>query len=315
MILHWLHHATNYLVGSPQRSAKRVSSDIDDELAFHLEQRKHDFIRRGMTAEEAEAAAKERFGNAQRIAAECYSVSMTGTTWFHRVHLVATAALICAVVYFGWSMSRPAVSPELPPGIAAVMQEDWSGDVTGRVVDDNGMPVTGANVLVAVKTWPGGSYFQRPYACLTKADGTFAIQRVHPANQVYEVQVAVVAEGLAMRSQYQSFNAGESRSFKFTLPAAETIQLKLANSAGDSLVGIDVIPVERIDTSGSHELVYFDTAKPIASQTDVSGTIEFSCFQPGDQAVLMVRCDEDEWKRVPVAIPSDQQTFAVRIDL
>lgn len=315
MIRHVIDQATGYLTGSPQRSALTISSEIDEEIAFHLAQRKHDLMGSGMNENDAELAANERFGDAQRIAAECFSVSMTGTTWFHRMHLVVTIGLICVVSILAWIVSQPSIEPDLPPGIAAVLREDWSGGVTGLVLDESQQPIAGANVLVAVKTWPGGSYFQRPYACQTKTDGTFSIGNVRPVNQLYEVQVAVVAKGLAMRSQYQSFHAGESKPFQFELPAADTFRLKLASSTGISLSGIDVIPVERTDTSGSRELVYFDTARPITRQADATGTIELSCFQPGDQAVLMVRCEDEDWQRVRVEIPADRQTFEVQVDL
>ncbi len=248
MINDWIHLAGHYLLGSPQRSADHVASEIDEEIAFHLEQRKQDMIQTGMTDGEAEAAARDRFGNVRRISAECYRVSMMGTTWLHRMHLIATSGLIVAVVFLVWNL----------------------------------------------------------------------FEQVRPANRIYEVQVAVVADGLAMRSRYQSFEAGESEPFRFTLPLAETIKMKFASSTGVSLVGIDVVPVERRDTAGNHEFVYFDSATSLTVQTDANGTAPLSCFQSGDQAVLMVRSDNDHWQRVAVTIPNeipgDQQALAVHVD-
>ena len=46
-------------------------SEVDDELAFHLEQRVRDYIARGMTPDEARAAAHERFGNVSGVRTEC----------------------------------------------------------------------------------------------------------------------------------------------------------------------------------------------------------------------------------------------------
>ena len=46
-------------------------AEVDDELAFHLEQRVADYIARGMTPEAARAAATERLGNLAGVRAEC----------------------------------------------------------------------------------------------------------------------------------------------------------------------------------------------------------------------------------------------------
>ena len=46
-------------------------AEVDDELKFHLEQRVRDYIARGMTPDEARAAAHERFGNVSEVREEC----------------------------------------------------------------------------------------------------------------------------------------------------------------------------------------------------------------------------------------------------
>ncbi len=40
-----------------------VAADVEDELRFHLEQRMAEYIAKGMPAEEAERAARARFGD------------------------------------------------------------------------------------------------------------------------------------------------------------------------------------------------------------------------------------------------------------
>jgi predicted permease len=46
---------------------RNVEADVDDELRFHLESRIADFEAAGMTRDEAERAARERFGNYEQI--------------------------------------------------------------------------------------------------------------------------------------------------------------------------------------------------------------------------------------------------------
>jgi predicted permease len=42
-------------------------ADVEDELSFHLEMRRRDYERRGLDADAAEAAARERFGDVDRV--------------------------------------------------------------------------------------------------------------------------------------------------------------------------------------------------------------------------------------------------------
>ena len=53
---------------------ERTHNEIADELAFHIEQRTEENIRRGMSAEEAREDARRRFGHLTRIREEGYEV-------------------------------------------------------------------------------------------------------------------------------------------------------------------------------------------------------------------------------------------------
>src|SRR5215217_7882273 len=46
---------------------QNVGADVDDELRFHLEMLQRDFEARGMPADAARRAARERFGNVERV--------------------------------------------------------------------------------------------------------------------------------------------------------------------------------------------------------------------------------------------------------
>jgi len=49
----------------------RPEHEVDEELAFHLEQRTREYINRGMTPEEARRAAAARFGDLDRVRTTC----------------------------------------------------------------------------------------------------------------------------------------------------------------------------------------------------------------------------------------------------
>lgn len=50
---------------------REPQSEVNDELAFHLEQRVRDYVARGMSPEAARAAALERFGDVAGVRSEC----------------------------------------------------------------------------------------------------------------------------------------------------------------------------------------------------------------------------------------------------
>ena len=49
----------------------KPGAEVDDELAFHLEQRIRDYVARGMDPDTARAAALERFGNVEAVRRDC----------------------------------------------------------------------------------------------------------------------------------------------------------------------------------------------------------------------------------------------------
>ena len=55
-------------------TTKSVRSDVDEELRFHLEGRIDDLMAKGMSREQAEAEARRRFGDAERIGAELETI-------------------------------------------------------------------------------------------------------------------------------------------------------------------------------------------------------------------------------------------------
>jgi putative ABC transport system permease protein len=48
-----------------------AGSEVDEELAFHIEQRAAEYMRRGMTEAEARAAARARLGDVERVRSDC----------------------------------------------------------------------------------------------------------------------------------------------------------------------------------------------------------------------------------------------------
>jgi putative ABC transport system permease protein len=83
--------------------------DVEEEIAFHIAQKKEELVARGLDPEEAERRAREQFGDAERIGRECYDASRTRA---HRRMRSLFFQDLGGDLRFGWRtvMRRPLLS-------------------------------------------------------------------------------------------------------------------------------------------------------------------------------------------------------------
>ena len=73
----------------------QLDAQLDDELRFHLEERIEELMAQGMSREDAEAEARRRFGDVDRIGAECQTIDITTErqrSWGERLQAVSRDA-------------------------------------------------------------------------------------------------------------------------------------------------------------------------------------------------------------------------------
>lgn len=307
-----------YLRSPARRTADEFGEAIEEELAFHIAERTREHVAEGVPEDEAKRLALQRFGDASRVAAECHAASIGGLVLWHRLHLVMTAALTVAVAILafqglGLRNETWMKLTQLPPGIASMLDNDWTGDVTGRILDERQRPIANANVMVVVKTWPDQSYFQRAYAAISNADGRFHIDNVHPVNERYEVQIAAVADRRALTSSYHSQSAGELEPIVLELRRSSGVVLQVESPQGTTLAGVEVLPQGRVDADGSRHLVYFDSAQSLVRRTDIACRVELPFFNPGDNAQVLVRTSGEEWEPRDIIVPPAGEVVTIRV--
>jgi len=295
-------------------SAERFGDEIEDEITFHLSERTRDLMAHGLSQEEARKAALARFGDAARIAAECHVDAVGGLALWHRLHLAMTVALAVAVgtLWLGLQPSLTSLSEQLPTALASMVDNDWNGDVRGTILDDRGHAIPNAHVLIVVKTWPDGSYFQRAYTAISDPSGRFLVEDVHPLDELYEVQIAAVADHRVLKSAYLSQERGALAPVVFKLPPSQGFQLKLEARNGETLAGAEVLPHGRIEEDGATHVVYFDSAQQIIRRTDRDGHVDLPYFQPGDTATVMLRAPQGEWVSRDVVVPEHGKVATIR---
>ena len=84
-----------------KETTQAVEADIRAELESHLALCEEELIAEGCTPEHARELARLRFGNFERTARACRNQKLRGTLMLQRIHLITTACLFAAVVWFG----------------------------------------------------------------------------------------------------------------------------------------------------------------------------------------------------------------------
>lgn len=320
MIGHTRKTLLRYLRTPAARSAEEFGDAIEKEIAFHIVERTRQYMADGMSEEDASRAALTRFGDASRVAAECHAAAVGGLAVWHRLHLTMTAVLAIAVGVLWLTSRRPSEGPltvtsQLPPGIASLLDNDWTGDITGQILDEHARPIDGAHVLVVVKTWPDQSYFQRAYTAITDADGRFLIEDVHPVNERYAVQIAAVAENRVLKSSYYRRSVGTLEPVVFELPPSSGFALQVEAEQGGTLAGVEVLLHGRVEAVGTEHLVYFDSAQSLVKRTNVDGRVELPYFQPGDTANVLLRTSQGDWERRDIIVPAAGKVVTIRVSM
>lgn len=307
-----------YLRSPAARSAEDFGDDIEAEIAFHIDARAREYMQTGMTEADARRAAIQRFGNPAKVAVECHAADIGRLILWHRLHLALTAGLVLVVAWLWFGTTRTIdvqrlVASHVPPGIASMLDNDWTGDVTGQIVDERGRPIENSHVLVVVKTWPDQSYFQRAYAAVSDFEGKFVIQDVHPVNERFQVQVAAVADGRALTSEYHSALNGTLPPITLTLAPSSGFAVQIESENGTKLSDVELLPQGRVAANGTEHVIYFDSAQCLVRRADDAGRVELPYFQTGDTANFLVRTAKGEWMSQDVKVPATGEVVKIRL--
>jgi hypothetical protein len=304
MIRRLMCEVVNYL-RSPIAVPKETAGLIGDELQFHLEESIREGVDSGLSEYEARQQALARFGSVNTAFRDCACGAAEGHVRCHRAHLAITACLLFAVGALGaWLSMRPSND---------AVELLLTGDISGRVLDENSVPIEGAHVLAVVKTWPEDGFQQKAHTGVTRPDGTFLLADVYPEHDDYEVQIAVLANGRVMESSYFSRQTGRLPSAEFQLDPSSPLAVRFESDDGVPVRGIEVFPFQRVAASGAEDTVYFCSAKPITRRSSASGEVSLPYFAPGDTATVYARSPGGEWITHDFAVAAPEQVVVIKL--
>lgn len=317
-IFNWAGSIFEYLRRPPQVSVANANHEILEEIGFHLISSANDKIDAGLEPQEAQEIALNRFGDVQLVVQECKEVSNVRHVILHRFHQLATTVLLCStatmtllLVNGGKNRIQSSAIAKNLSSATGYSVEATSGDIVGVVQGEHG-PIAAANVLAVVKTWPPNGFRQQSYMTTTGPDGSFEIEDVYAPTFEYEVQVAAIAEGHSLNSEYKSSSTGVLKPFNFRLKKGAPFKLKFESGDGEPVEGVCAFPFRRIESDGKQHNVYFSSADPIVQKSSPSGDVSMPYFFPGERATVFVRFPNSEWQTRELVVPDDERVVVMK---
>jgi len=80
------------------RGEDQLEADLADEFEFHLAQRRREYERQGLDAAQARRAAADRFGDVQRIKAQCRRIAREERIMLQKINLVLMIVVLLVVI-------------------------------------------------------------------------------------------------------------------------------------------------------------------------------------------------------------------------
>ncbi|MEZ6095008.1 MAG: carboxypeptidase-like regulatory domain-containing protein [Pirellulaceae bacterium] len=276
-------------------STSATQADIQDELDFHLESRTQEFIKHGLSPEEAKEMATAAFGDRNAIEKQCRSIQRGAMIWVFPTLLSTLILAILTIGFLAWSvlalqaknailldqntqfMSASTGGLIAPPEISTSEQ-----DLGGTVVDVDGNAIAGAKIVLVHKSWPNGRFQMNSVTTETLADGRFVFDKVIAVDQKNEFLVTVFAEGFEMRSEYlDTFDKKNATMVDFKLKPVEKISFTFTDSEGNSLPETNILVMSRKSGTKEH-LMYPASANQCQFHTDKSGQVTLPFFEKHD---------------------------------
>ena len=284
--MNWLTHPLGL---SRFQTIDEIDRDIEDELEFHIECRIADLRAEGLTYQQAETAARAAFGSQASIQQQCQRINYGNRIWLNRSIAALLTLFAGAVLLLGYQVFQERNRNSLLAAQLEKAKAEYS-DVTGSVVDQNGTPVTDADVFIITKTWPNEKYRQQHFVTKTDANGHFSYPNVLPNRKDREVLVTIVKPGYAFQSQWVTQSRDESKSlqqFQFQLAKAQTIELKVLGVDGQPIAHFPIHLVTRMNGADEHFL-YPESNRQLQLATDEEGVLEIVWAKLEDELTIEV---------------------------
>ena len=274
------------------RSAETIDREIDEELDFHIECQTRDLIESGMNPEQAAKEASRMFGGREKIRRECQAIGYGQNVWLIIVLCCGILVSLAAAGWMGYLLNLAHLKNQQMLALVHTLQPApvEKHDLSGAVQDAKGQPVSGAKVLLIFKSWPNGQYHQNSFVQTSDEAGRFRFPELYSPTMQNAFLVTVLAEGLAMQSEYVLYKANARvKTFRIKLKPAIEKTFIVHDNSGKPMSEAFVFPSLRKPARGSEEFMMYDQSGADAGyRTDAEGRVKMGLFAPGDTVQLGV---------------------------
>ncbi len=304
-----------YIGKPPLVQASQARSELQEEIEFHLTSSVQEKIASGMGSRESQESALNKFGDVDSVLRECSEVFNSSQVFWHRMHQGLTVALGCLAIAFGVQLyTQKAANSQLAERVVSATGysfESTDGDIVGTVVGTRGEAVSSAHVMAVVKSWPPNGYRQQAYMTTTGTNGSFELDNVYSPQHEYEIQVAALADGRLLTSQYTDSQTGRLDPVRIQLQETTDFRLRFESADGFPIEGVCAFPSERLGDDGKRHNVYFSSADQIVQTSNQSGNVSMPHFMPGERATVYVRFPESDWQTREIVVPKNQRVIVM----
>jgi hypothetical protein len=301
-----------------------IAPQIDEELLFHFRALVDDNSARGMSPDNAWADAQRRFGSIERYAKETWRVDMATQLTIQRVAIIALLllALLCGWLWLQVENlhGQNTQIMQIMKGMVPAKPEDQDpqlADFVGSVLDESGKPLPDADLLVILKTWPGGQYMQQDFYAKSDSDGHFSLPKLVPVNRQYAVQVAAAKKGYAFKSAYQMKQGAavkEPQPAKFRLEKAFPLTLVIRDKAGQPIPEAVAVPNSRKPQGGQEQSIYFQASEPLHCDANDQGEISLPYFAAGDRVTINLQIPGRDWEPHSFVVQEKNNPYTITVE-
>lgn len=163
----------------------------------------------------------------------------------------------------------------------------------GTVVDTEGRPIPMVQVYVVRKTWPNSRFKMDSLNAVTAKDGSYEFAKAYVLDERSQFVVSVAHPGYALTSLVHDNDSGKKLDDgRLILEAAIPVTIRLTDSDGKPLSGIEFYPSQRQSKDGRQHLLYpviAQRTKSLWTKTDTDGRATVTAFLPKDKATIVAK--------------------------
>ena len=294
-----------------------TTAPVNDELLFHFRELVKEQLDKGESFDDAWDTAERQFGTLRKYEDECRTLRL-------REQLVPSKAmvgsLVAMVLVIGWLTfevhSFGGKSNMLHAQTTSPSNEKSNlHDLTGQIMDEQGKPLAGAQVLLILKTWPNNRFQQKAFNTKTDSQGQYTFEKMVPDDGQYAVLVTAVPDGYAFRSTYilEKKPTGPPKPIDIKLERASPVDVVVKDGDGNPIKDAEFFVARREPKESEQNLIYFLGSEPVHVKTGKEGQAKVNVLKPEDKGKIYIKSPSGDWIEKSFVVPKEGRPIEITL--